>query len=113
MEYAFLERFDTKNNTDLEKENKLKKIIEDKVKEHKVKEHKDGLKNYKDELKLVKKEVVKLVVTALGFVTALAWNSAFQNLFQGNSYLNAYGPWIYALIITIITVFATINIKNI
>ena len=44
------------------------------------------------------------VVTALGLVVALAWNSAFQNFFQKNKYLTSHGPWVYAIIVTLIII---------
>lgn len=46
----------------------------------------------------------ELIITALGLVVALSWNSAFQNYFQQNEYLNSYGPWIYAIMLTSIVV---------
>jgi len=44
-------------------------------------------------------KVYYLIITSLSLVAALAWNSAFQNFFEKNKYLNR-GPWIYAVLIT-------------
>ena len=52
----------------------------------------------------VLRKIYYLIVTALSLVSALAWNSAFQNFFQHNKFLKHRGPWIYALIISAITI---------
>lgn len=49
-------------------------------------------------------KVYYLIVTSLSLVAALAWNSAFQNFFEKNKYLNNKGPWIYAILVTGITI---------
>jgi hypothetical protein len=45
-----------------------------------------------------------LIIASVAFITALAWNSAFQNLFDNISYLKGGGPWVYAVVITLIGV---------
>ena len=45
-----------------------------------------------------------LATTAMGMVTALAWNSAFTQFFDSHPVIKRYGPWAYALIVTIIAV---------
>ncbi len=49
-------------------------------------------------------KLTTLITNALGLVAALAWNSAFQNFFKNYPQLQEQGPWIYAIIITIISV---------
>lgn len=52
-------------------------------------------------------EIKKLIISALSLVAALAWNEAFQKLFSRfnpKGTMGIYGPWIYAFVITIITV---------
>lgn len=44
-----------------------------------------------------------LIITSLSLVSALAWDSAFQKYFEKNKLLNKGGPWLYAIIVTIIT----------
>ena len=44
------------------------------------------------------------MVASLSLVVALAWNSAFQNYFQQNKYLNLYGPWAYAVLLTFVVI---------
>ncbi len=74
----------------------------------------------------MKKEVIEklaaLVTAAFGLVAALAWNDAIKALFVGPCgteeagalcMLSSGGPWVYAIIITIIAVFATIWIGRI
>lgn len=74
----------------------------------------------------MKKEVIDklstLITAAFGLVAALAWNDALKALFKGPCSienagalcsLSSGGPWIYAIIITIIAVFATIWIGRI
>eukprot|EP01119_Soliformovum_irregulare_P015209 TRINITY_DN4249_c0_g1_i2.p1 TRINITY_DN4249_c0_g1~~TRINITY_DN4249_c0_g1_i2.p1 ORF type:complete len:121 (-),score=7.98 TRINITY_DN4249_c0_g1_i2:68-430(-) len=53
------------------------------------------------------REIYKLVTTSLGFVAALAWNSAIQALFNsllGRTAEGIAGLFLYALIISLITV---------
>ena len=69
----------------------------------------------------MKKDVIDklaaLVTAAFGLVAALAWNDAIKALFVGPCgsegagalcSLSSGGPWVYAIIVTIIAVFATI-----
>ena len=58
-------------------------------------------------------DVSKLILGALSFVTALAWNSAFQSYFEKNKYLSSYGPWVYAILITLIVIGITIAMKRV
>ena len=68
----------------------------------------------------MKKDIVEkmsvLVTVAFGLVAALAWNDAIKALFAEGGPLNfiaTFGPWAYAIIITIIAVFATIWIGKV
>lgn len=57
----------------------------------------------------------QLITTALGLVAALAWNTAIQNLFTqlfGEAGGALIGQFIYAAIITLIVVFATIAVSR-
>lgn len=63
----------------------------------------------------MKKEVIlkleTLVTAAFGLVAALAWNAAIQSLFVDGGtlhFLAAGGPWIYAVLVTILAVILTI-----
>ena len=58
------------------------------------------------------KNIKTLIISALTFVSALAWNSAFQNFFERNKLLNKGGPWIYAFAITIITLLSLFSINK-
>ena len=58
------------------------------------------------------KNIKTLIISALTFVAALAWNSAFQNFFERNKLLNKGGPWIYACAITIITLLSLFGINK-
>ena len=53
-----------------------------------------------------------IIVASFAFITALAWNSAFQNLFDNNSFLKMGGPWVYAIAITLIGVGLTFLLKD-
>lgn len=57
------------------------------------------------------KEVINkisdLVTTAFGLVAALAWNEAIQGWFARQETLKAGGPWVYAVVVTVIAVLAT------
>jgi hypothetical protein len=74
----------------------------------------------------MKKEVIEkiaaLITAAFGLVAALAWNDAIRALFVGPCgtegagalcALSSGGPWVYAIIITIIAVIATIWIGKV
>lgn len=57
----------------------------------------------------------QLITTALGLVAALGWNTAIQNLFTqlfGEAGGALIGQFIYATIITLIVVFATIAVSR-
>jgi hypothetical protein len=57
----------------------------------------------------------QLITTALGLVAALAWNDAIQNVF--NQYLGSAGAellskFLYAGLVTLIVIFATIAVSR-
>ena len=83
--------------------------------ENLVKDKKDSSNQFVNKEKIniesVGDEIIKLIIASLGFITALSWNDAFQNFFKKNKYLNSYGPWVYAIIITIITVLIITKIR--
>jgi uncharacterized membrane protein len=57
----------------------------------------------------------QLITTALGLVAALAWNTAIQNLFTkifGKAGSALIGQFIYAVIITLVVIFATIAVSR-
>ncbi|MEM7815991.1 MAG: DUF5654 family protein [Candidatus Aenigmatarchaeota archaeon] len=57
-------------------------------------------------------KIASLMTAAFGLVAALAWNEAIKNAI-GSLGLQAYGPWLYAIIVTVIAVVATIYIGKI
>jgi hypothetical protein len=64
---------------------------------------------------MMKKQVIEklaaLVTAGFGLVAALAWNDAIKSLFaEGGTlhFLAAGGPWMYAVFVTVVAVFATI-----
>ena len=40
--------------------------------------------------------------SSLALIVALAWNEAFKELFDSREELKQYGPWVYAILITVI-----------
>ncbi len=57
----------------------------------------------------------QLITTALGLVVALAWNTAIQNLFTkifGEAGAALIGQFVYAIIITVVIIFATIAVSR-
>ena len=55
----------------------------------------------------------ELITVALGLVAALAWNTAIQSLFTmifGKAGSALIGQFIYAIIITLVVIFATIAV---
>ena len=65
---------------------------------------------------VISKEVIDkiaaLMTAAFGLVAALAWNDAIKSAIESLG-LTAYGPWLYAIIVTIIAVVVTIYIGRI
>ena len=64
----------------------------------------------------VLEKVSALIIAAFGLVAALAWNDAIKALFAGPCgsegagalcTLSSGGPWVYAIIVTIIAVLVT------
>lgn len=56
-----------------------------------------------------------LISTALGLVAALAWNTAIQNLFStifGEAGSALIGQFAYAVLITLVVIFATIAVSR-
>ncbi|MBS3087171.1 hypothetical protein J4226_01105 [Candidatus Pacearchaeota archaeon] len=70
----------------------------------------------------VTEKLAALITAAFGLVAALAWNDAIRALFVGPCgaegagalcKLSAGGPWVYAILVTILAVVATIWIGKI
>ncbi len=74
----------------------------------------------------MKNEVVEkmaaLITASFGLIAALAWNDAIRSLFKGPCgtpgagplcSLSSGGPWIYAVLVTVLAVAATIWIGKI
>jgi len=73
----------------------------------------------------MKKDVIEkfaaLITAAFGLIAALAWNDAIKALFKGPCgsegagalcSLSSGGPWVYAIIVTLLAVLATIWISK-
>ena len=67
-------------------------------------------------------KLAALITAAFGLVAALAWNEAIKALFVGPCgsegagklcYLSGGGPWVYAIIVTILAVIATMWIAKV
>ena len=57
----------------------------------------------------------ELITVALGLVAALAWNTAIQNLVTmifGKAGIALIGQFVYAVIITLVVIFATIAVSR-
>lgn len=68
----------------------------------------------------MKKEVIDkiaaLMTAAFGLIAALAWNDAIKSLFAEGGplfFVASYGIWAYAVLVTILAVFAIIWIGRI
>tara|TARA_Y100001970_G_C14151611_1_gene813030 strand:- start:371 stop:784 length:414 start_codon:yes stop_codon:yes gene_type:complete len=64
------------------------------------------------QIKMVDK-VVELITASLSLISALAWNNAFQKTINENPALKKYGPWIYALVITGVSVLIITSLTQI
>ena len=64
----------------------------------------------------ISKEVVDkiaaLLTAAFGLVAALAWNDAIKSAIESMG-LTAYGPWLYAIVVTILAVVVTLYIGKV
>ncbi|MBU0614477.1 MAG: hypothetical protein KJ601_00110 [Nanoarchaeota archaeon] len=67
-------------------------------------------------------KIAALITAAFGLVAALAWNDAIKALFVGPCgtegagalcALSSGGPWVYAIVVTILAVIATIWIGKV
>jgi hypothetical protein len=56
---------------------------------------------------------IDFIIPALGLVTALAWDSAFKKLFEENEEIKKYGPWVYAIVLTMIILIIISILKSI
>ncbi len=68
----------------------------------------------------MKKEIIEklstLITASFGLIAALAWNNAIKSLFAENGplyFLAKGGVWVYAIIVTILAIMATIWIGKI
>jgi hypothetical protein len=64
----------------------------------------------------VSKEVIDkiaaLMTAAFGLVAALAWNDAIKSAIASLG-LEAYGPWLYAIVVTILAAVVTLYIGKV
>ncbi len=67
----------------------------------------------------VLEKLIALITAAFGLIAALAWNDAIKALFKGPCgaedagslcMISSGGPWIYAIIVTIIAVWVIIRL---
>jgi hypothetical protein len=57
-------------------------------------------------------KVAALMTAAFGLVAALAWNDAIKSSIQSLG-LEANGPWLYAIIVTLLAVVVTLYIGKV
>jgi len=57
-------------------------------------------------------KIAALMTAAFGLVAALAWNDAIKSAIESLG-LQAYGPWLYAIVVTIIAVVMTVYIGRV
>jgi hypothetical protein len=50
----------------------------------------------------MKEEFLDHIISAITLTTALAWNSAIQNVLEKNERLQTMGPFLYSVILTIL-----------
>jgi hypothetical protein len=55
-------------------------------------------------------KMAQLITAAFGLIAALAWNEAISALVA--KYIPAAGPWVYAIIVTILAVLASVWIAR-
>lgn len=57
-------------------------------------------------------KIAALLTAAFGLVAALAWNDAIKSSIESLG-LQAYGPWLYAIVVTILAVVVTLYIGKV
>ena len=62
-------------------------------------------------LAIIESQTITLIIGALTLVAGLAWNDAFKHLFNNSKYLNKFGPWVYAILVTVIVILIIIFLK--
>ena len=97
--------------------------IHDKVRDSSKKVREESLKvgyRFREEGLKIKQEIVEKMATlataAFGLVAALAWNDAIKSLFAEGGVLHGVstgGVWVYAGVVTLIAVFATVWIGRV
>jgi len=58
-------------------------------------------------------KMATLIAAGFGLAAALAWNDAIKGFFDSQPMLAVWGPWAYAILVTLIAVIATIWISKI
>ena len=73
------------------------------------------LNDLKETKKAVKEKMFTLILAGFGLVAALAWNDAIQTLFKVlfPKSEGVIGKFVYALLVTLIIVFITLQLKKI
>jgi len=73
------------------------------------------LNDLKETKKAVKEKMFTLILAGFGLVAALAWNDAIQTLFKVlfPKSEGVIGKFVYALLVTLIVVFITLQLKKI
>ena len=61
----------------------------------------------------VVEQLSQLITAAFGFVAELAWNTAIQKWFESQPLISKGGPWVYAILVTVIAVAATVWISRV
>ena len=52
-------------------------------------------------------ETQKIILASLSLLATFAWNEAIHGWFSRQKYLKKYGPWVYAILMTILVVGVT------
>jgi len=73
------------------------------------------LNEIKETKKAAKEKMITLILAGFGLVAALAWNDAIQTLFRilFPKSDGVVGKFIYAVLVTLIVVFITVQLKKI
>lgn len=57
--------------------------------------------------------LISIIIAAITLVISLAWNEAFTSFFQrAPPYLKKYGPWVYAIFVTLLGLGVVYSIKT-
>ena len=61
----------------------------------------------------IRVQFVQVVIGALTVVAGLAWNNAFLDMFEKVPWMSRFGPFVYAIILTLLVCILLVYLKHV